>query len=197
MLNRRALVGCAYCGSIPSFHRSAGLRWHVPSPSAGPSRREGPCRSVVPVWLPAAWGRRPRPRLLAAWRVLSVRYRAHLPAPARPPYQCFDVPSPIGCPIGFSVRALPPLFVFPFGVCRRVCRHRGAVGGPYVLARPSPPSPVAVSACVALRRCRPRSPDRARPPFSCFRSVGFGGLERPSRIPIADRSKFDRRSKSQ
>ena len=117
-----------------------------------------------------------------------MRYRARLPARARPPYQCFGVPSPVGCPIGFSVRRAPPFFVSPFGVCRRVCRHRGAVGGPYVLARPSPPSPVAVSACVVLQRYRAHLPNRARPPFSCFRSVSF----RRPREAVED---SDRRSK--
>ena len=58
-------------------------------------------------------------------------------------------------------------------VCRRVCRHRGAFGGLIVFARPSPPSPGVVSACLAFRRYHCGFPDRARPPYSCFRSVGF------------------------
>lgn len=58
-------------------------------------------------------------------------------------------------------------------VCRRVCRPRGAFGGPIVLARPSPPSPGVVSACLVSWRYRCGFPIRARPPYSCFRSVGF------------------------
>lgn len=58
-------------------------------------------------------------------------------------------------------------------VCRRVCRPRGAFGGPYVFARPSPPSPGAVSACLVSWRYRCGFSARTRPPYSCFRSVGF------------------------
>ena len=58
-------------------------------------------------------------------------------------------------------------------VCRRVCRHRGAVGAPFVLARPSPPSPGVVSACLVSWRYRCNFSACARPPYSCFRSVGF------------------------
>ena len=72
---------------------------------------------------------------------------------------------------GLSVGLSPP--GIRRRVCRRVCRHRGAVGDPFVFARPSPPSPGVVSACLAFRRYRSRSPIRARPPYSCFRSVGF------------------------
>lgn len=39
-------------------------------------------------------------------------------------------------------------------VCRRVCRHRGAFGDPFVLARPSPPSPGVVSAYLVSWRYR-------------------------------------------
>ena len=62
-------------------------------------------------------------------------------------------------------------------VCRRVCRHRGAFGDPYVFARPSPPSPGVVSACLVSWRNRYSFSDRARPPYSCFRSVGFRRLQ--------------------
>lgn len=117
-----------------------------------------------------------------------MRYRARLSCRARPPFQCFGVPSPVGGPIGFSVRALPPLFVFSFGVCWRVCCPRGAVGGPFVFARPSPPSPVAVLACVVPQRYRAHLPNRARPPYSCLRSVEF----RRSQATVED---SDRRSK--
>ena len=58
-------------------------------------------------------------------------------------------------------------------VCRRVCRHLGAFGGPYVFAQPSPPSPGVVSACLVSWRYRLFLPARTRPPYSCFRSVGF------------------------
>lgn len=62
-------------------------------------------------------------------------------------------------------------------VCRRVCRHLGAFGGPIVFARPSPPSPVVVSACLVSWRYRCSFSVRARPPYSCFRSVGFRRLQ--------------------
>lgn len=58
-------------------------------------------------------------------------------------------------------------------VCRRVCRPRGAFGDPFVLTRPSPPSPVVVSACLVSWRYRCNFSIRARPPYSCFRSVSF------------------------
>lgn len=73
-------------------------------------------------------------------------------------------------------------------VCRRVCLHRGAVGDPFVFARPSPPSPDVVSACLAFWRYRSNFCVRPRPPYSCFRSVGF-------RRPQAAVEDFDRRTK--
>lgn len=171
-----------------------------PVPFGGPPRREGPGCSVVSVWLPAAWGRHPRPRLLAAWWVFDRRYRALFSVRTRPPYQCFGMPGVLAVAFGFSVRRAPPLFVFSFGVCRRVCRrvcrHLGAVGGPFVLARPSCPTLSVLwrawcsGGTVAVF---PSAPPR---PISAFVRSGFGGLERPSRIPIAARNKFVRRSES-
>lgn len=96
-----------------------------------------------------------------------------MPARTRPPYLCFGVPGALAVSFGFSVRRAPPFFVFSFGVCRRVCRHLGAFGDPFVLARPSPPSPGVVSACLVSWRCHCDFSIRARPPYSCFRSVGF------------------------
>lgn len=58
-------------------------------------------------------------------------------------------------------------------VCRRVCRPRGAFGGPFVFARPSPPSPGVVSACLVPWRYRYSFSACPRPPCSCFRSVSF------------------------
>ena len=134
-----------------------------------------------------------------------------LPARTRPPYQCFGVPGTLAVAFGFSVRRAPPLFVLSFGVCRRVCRHLGAVGV-------SVGGSVATWELSAIRTCLP---DRPRPrlalfrrawypggtvtvfpavparPFRAFVRSGFGGLERPSRIPIAVRSKFARRPESQ
>lgn len=73
-------------------------------------------------------------------------------------------------------------------VCRRVCRPRGAFGDPFVLARPSPPSPGVVSACLVPCRYRCDFSNRPRPPYSCFRSVGF-------RRPQAAVEDSDRRAK--
>ena len=73
-------------------------------------------------------------------------------------------------------------------VCRRVCRHRGAFGDPFVFARPSPPSPCVVSSRLAFRRYRFSFCVRPRPPYSCFRSVGF-------RRPQAAVEDSDRRTK--
>lgn len=97
------------------------------------------------------------------------------------------------CPTLFRVlvRGLPAGLLPPGSrrrVCRRVCCPRGAVGDPFVLARPSPPSPGVVSACLVSWRYRFNLPGRARPPFSCFRSVGF----RRSQATVED---SDRRTK--
>ena len=73
-------------------------------------------------------------------------------------------------------------------VCRRVCRHLGAFGDPYVFARPSPPSPGVVSACLVPWRYRYSFSARTRPPYSFFRSVGF-------RRPQAAVEDSDRRMK--
>lgn len=129
----------------------------------GPPHREGPGRGVVPVWLPAAWAPRPGARLLAAWRAFDRRYRSLLPARTRPPYQCFGVPGTLAVAFGFSVRRAPPLFVLSFGVCRRVCRHRGAVGG-------------SVGGSVApgeLSAVRSFLPARRAPPYQCFGVPGI------------------------
>lgn len=138
------------------------------------------------------------------------RYRLFLPVRTRPPYPCVGVPGVLAVSFGFSVRRAPPFFVFSFGVCRRVCRPRGAVGG-------SVGGSVAPWELSAVRSCLP---DRPRPrlalfwrawcpggtdpfypavparPFRVFVRSGFGGRRRPSRIPIAVRSKFARRSES-
>lgn len=125
-----------------------------------------------------------------------------LPARTRPPYQCFGVPRSVGGVVRLPRPPCPTLFrVFVRGlsagmsppgsrrrVCRRVCRHRGAVGSPIVFARPSPPSPGVVSACLAFRRLRCDFCVRPRPPYSCFRSVSF----RRSQATVED---SDRRTK--
>ena len=116
------------------------------------------------------------------------RYRLFLPVRTRPPYPCVGVPGVLAVSFGFSVRRAPPFFVFSFGVCRRVCRPLGAFGGPIVFARPSPPSPGVVSACLVSWRYRSLLSSCARPPFSCFRSVGF-------RRPQAAVEDSDRRAK--
>ena len=87
------------------------------------------------------------------------RCRLFLPARTRPPYQCFGVPCVSSVPFRFSNRRAPPLFVPPFGVCRRVCRHRGAVGG-------SVGGSVATGEQSAIRSCLP---DRPRPRLVLFR----------------------------
>lgn len=73
-------------------------------------------------------------------------------------------------------------------VCRRVCRPWRAFGGPFVFARPSPPSPGVVSACLVTWRYRYSFSACPRPPYSCFRSVGF-------RRPQAAVEDSDRRAK--
>lgn len=121
----------------------------------------------------------------------SVRWVSAVPFPfARPHPPALSVRRRAWCPGGIVRLLHPPcptlIRVFVRGlsaglsppgsrrrVCRRVCRHRGAFGDPFVLARPSPPSPGVVSACLAFRRYRSNFPNRPRPPYSCLRSVGF------------------------
>lgn len=198
---------CMCHSQLPPVGGSA-LTRPVPFDGAPPSRGAGPWRCAGM----AAGGVGPPPRGPLAGSVAGFyrRYRSLLPARTRPPYQCVGVPGVLAVSFGFSIRRAPPLFVFSFGVCRRVCRHRGAVGG-------SVGGSVAPGELSAVRSCLP---DRPRPRLALFRRAwcpggtvtvfptvparpvrvfvrsGFGGLERPSRIPIAARSKFVRRPES-
>lgn len=193
MLNRWAHVCCAYRGSILSFHRSAGLLGRVPSPSAGPPRREGPGRSIVPVWRPAAWAPHPGARLPAAWRALIRRCRPLLPYRRGPPYQCLPMRRLVSGTACFPAAAVPHPYscfrsvsVAPWRGCRR---YRLFL--PY---RPAPPDqclgvPCSVPGAV---HSSPTAPTR---PISAFVRSPFGGRW-PSRIPIIAQSKFAQCSES-
>ena len=69
-------------------------------------------------------------------------------------------------------------------VCRRVCRHRGAFGNPFVLALPPRPARLVLWRASLFRRYRPFFGGRRARPISAFVRSPFGGRW-PSRIPIA------------
>ena len=123
------------------------------------------------------------------------RYRLCLPVRTRPPYQCVGVPRSDGGLIGFIVRRAPSLFV-----CRRVCRHRGVVDGSVGGSVATGESSMGLSAGLlppGSRRWVCRRVCRHLGAVGGSVRSGFGGRRRPSRIPIAVRSKFARRSGSQ
>lgn len=150
------------------LNRSLGFLWRGLSLMRTAAVPRGPPGSSSPVrWVsavPCPFFRPHPPALSVFWRAWCFGGVVRL---FRPP-----------CPTLFRVfvRGLSAGLSPPGSrrrVCRRVCRHRGTFGGPFVFARPSPPSPVVVSACLVSWRYRYSFSARTHPPCSCFRSVGF------------------------
>ena len=178
----QACPACLHHNGI-MLNRSFGFFWRCLSLMRTAAVPRAPPGSSSPVrWVsavPVVLARPHPPALSVFWRTLCSVGTVPL---FRPP-----------CPALFrsSVRGLSAGLSQPGSsrwVCRRVCRNRGAVGDPFVFARPSPPSPCVVSSRLASQRYRSNFPDRARPPYSCFRSVGF-------RRPQAAVEDSDRRTK--
>lgn len=181
MLNRWAQVGWAYRGSILSFHRSAGLLGCVPSPSAGPPRREGPGRSVVSVSRPAAWAPHPGARLPAGLGALIRRYRPLLPSRRGPPYQCLSVRRLVSGTACSPAAAVP----HPVSAFVRSQSPPGEAAGGTVCSFPTaPPRPISALSCVVLLAVPSAPALLPRPPDQCFRSVSF---RRPMAVEDSDR----------
>lgn len=170
-------------GRSVALYRCGCRRRGPPAPGPACRQRGGfLIGGTVPFFPPA-----PARPISASACLVSWRYRSASPSAVPHPYSCFRSGS-----VGGSVAP------------------RGAVGG-------SVGGSVAPGELSAVRSCLP---DRPRPHLALFRRAwcpggaaaifpsvparpirafvrsGFGGLERPSRIPIAVRSEFARRPES-
>lgn len=135
----------------------------------GPSHQEGPGRSVVPVWLPAAWAPRPGARLPAAWWALIRRCRPFLPYRRGPPYQCLGVRRLISGTVRSSAAAVPhPVSAF----VRSQSPPGEAAGGTVRSCPTAPPRPISALSC-AVPFPVPPVPALPRPPARSVLSFGL------------------------